>query len=64
MDLIGPAFTDFGFVKIIFFYPMFIRYFLGNGQHTYRIHIAVKKGKKSIMREYKSGHLTFNIKHS
>jgi len=43
---------------------MFIRYFLGNGQHTYRIHIAVKKGKKSIMREYKSGHLTFNIKHS
>jgi len=27
---------------------MFIRYFLGNGQHTYRIHIAVKKEKNRL----------------
>ncbi|MCA5997132.1 hypothetical protein, partial [Bacteroides thetaiotaomicron] len=29
---IGPALSDFFFLKIMFFYPMFIRYFLGNSQ--------------------------------
>ena len=33
-------------------------------EYEFGKHIAVKKRKKSIMREYKSGHLTFNIKHS